>query len=475
MANLLATLRSSADAMGVYQKALDVTQSNLGNASTPGYARQRLTLLPRVFDPWDGMAGGVAAGPVVSSRDDVAESNVRRQVEGQGKSNTQAELLAGVEEALPVDAGAGIASALTGLMRSFSNWSLAPNDVNARQSVLDNAGTLAQSFQDTAQALTDASRSAEQQLGDTVDKINTLTASLRDYNAEARRGTRGDAGLDARVHSTLEDLAELVDFTAIPQEDGSVTVLAGNSVPLVIGDRQYSLHLDFATPPGAAYPDGPAPACILDDNGADVTGRFTGGRLGGALDLRNQVIPGLIGDTSQQGQLNQLASTLADRVNTILGDGWTADGATPPENLFVYNADNATASARTLAVNPSFAPEMLAATDPGPPYVSNGTALKLASLAQSQDPADRIDGAGFLQYYSSLAAAVGRRTADAQQSADLQGQFVAQARSLRSETQGVSLDEEAVTVIEFQRAYQAAAQMITVLNELTQTAVDLLK
>ncbi|MEJ7607202.1 MAG: flagellar basal body rod C-terminal domain-containing protein [Bryobacteraceae bacterium] len=51
--------------------------------------------------------------------------------------------------------------------------------------------------------------------------------------------------------------------------------------------------------------------------------------------------------------------------------------------------------------------------------------------------------------------------------------MVAQARSLRSEASGVSLDEEAVKLIEFQRAYQASARMVSILDEMTQIAVNI--
>jgi len=54
-------------------------------------------------------------------------------------------------------------------------------------------------------------------------------------------------------------------------------------------------------------------------------------------------------------------------------------------------------------------------------------------------------------------------------------QLLLQARAMRDEVSGVSLDEEAVHLIEFQRAYQASARLITVLNELTEITINLLR
>jgi hypothetical protein len=150
------------------------------------------------------------------------------------------------------------------------------------------------------------------------------------------------------------------------------------------------------------------------------------------------------------------------------------DGLPPAENLFQVDP-NDTAAARTLAVNDAFAPEMLAAAAPGPPYVSNGTALKLASLARSQDPADEIAGAGFLEFYAGIAAGTGRSLADARDASVRNADLVAQARAFRQEAQGVSFDEEALALMEYQRAYQASAQVITTLNEITDLLVNLIR
>jgi flagellar hook-associated protein 1 len=475
MSNLFATLRTASDMLEVYQKGLQVVQNNIGNANTPGYARRRMPLVAQRFEPDAGIAGGVRAGPLENARNALAERIVQRQMERLGYAGAQAELLGGIEGAFPVSGDRGVPGALNALFRSFSAWSLTPNDANARAAVVEEARGVVQAFADAAAQLAEASRMAEVRLQDTVGQINTLVSRLRDANAEVRDGSRDDAGLDARVHATLEELSGLVNFTVLQQADGTMTVLAGGMAPLLVGNRQYPLSIEFAQPADPAWPDGPAPVRVLDAGGADITARLTAGKLGGALDVRNRALPGLIGDSNQAGDLNRLAMAVAGRVNSLLAAGHTAEGVPGEEELFRFDALNHTAAARTLAVNPAFRPEMLAAVDPGPPYVSNGTALKLAGLAQPQDAADKIDGAGFMQFYAGMAAGVGRHTAEARQGAQLQTEAVAQARAMRAELSGVSLDQEAMLMVEYQRAYQAAAHMISVLNELTGIAVNLLR
>lgn len=77
MANILTSLTSAANSMGVYEKAMEVVQNDTTNATTPGYVRQTLNLVAQPFSLDGGPAGGVSAGEVMSSRDLYAEQNVQ--------------------------------------------------------------------------------------------------------------------------------------------------------------------------------------------------------------------------------------------------------------------------------------------------------------------------------------------------------------------------------------------------------------
>jgi flagellar hook-associated protein 1 FlgK len=73
-----------------------------------------------------------------------------------------------------------------------------------------------------------------------------------------------------------------------------------------------------------------------------------------------------------------------------------------------------------------------------------------------------------------MAARVGTALNDATNQLQVQQSTVAQAKDLRQKTSGVSLDEEAMVMIQFQRAYDANSKLITVLDQLTQDAIHIL-
>jgi len=78
-------------------------------------------------------------------------------------------------------------------------------------------------------------------------------------------------------------------------------------------------------------------------------------------------------------------------------------------------------------------------------------------------------------HFGNIAGAIGQENADASANQTTQQQVVAQATSLRDQISGVSLNQEAVTVMQFQQAYQATSQVLTVLSNLTSTLINLIQ
>jgi flagellar hook-associated protein 1 FlgK len=460
MGGLFGALNNSVSALQALQRALDVTQNNVSNASTPGYARQIQPLEASAFDPPKGLLGGVQAGAVQSTRSEYSEQAVRSQTSLLGNFSAQAQALSGVEPLFDVSGKSGIDGALNNLFQSFSAWSAAPSDPSARQDVLAKAQDVATAFHDAAAGLSQATQSVNQQLGASVQQINSLAATIRDYNVAIAQGGQHDAGLDAKLHSALESLAQQGDITARFEQDGTVTVLLGGQTPVVIGNQQNAISLSVT---GSAH--------VLDSNGTDITSQISGGTLGGLLSVRNTVLPSLQGDGVQQGSLNQLAQKVADRVNQILSSSLVSTSPLQSgQPLFAYSANSV---ASTLKLDPNITAAKLAAIDPGPPVVANGAALTLSNLGNSTAAADQINGQTILQFYSSMAAQVGQQVSNANDGQDLHTQLLAQAQAFRTQVSGVSLDQEAAQVLQLQQGFQAASKMVAVVETLTLSLIDI--
>jgi flagellar hook-associated protein 1 FlgK len=472
MGGLFGTLNNSLDALRAFESALAVSQNNVSNASTPGYARQVSTLDAMSFDLSGGLTGGVQAGPTLSTQNAYVNQAVRQQLMMQGNFNAQSSILGSIQALFDVSGQTGVIGAVNNLFQSFSGWSATPNSTTARD-VLTKAQALAQSFQSSAATLSQATNNVNQQIRTSVQQINSIAADIRNTNIEIQHSGSADAGLDARLHASLEALAQVANVSASFAPDGTATVLLGGQTPLVMGTQQYAMQADFSAATNPTYPNAAPDARILNADGQDVTAQVSQGSLGGLLAVRNTVLPSLQGNGSQQGALNQLAQTIADRVNQILTAAQTPGGQ-PGSPLFAYNPATGVDVAQTLTLDPHITASLLAPALQGPPFQSNGAALQLANLGNSTNPADQILGQTILQFGTGLVTQTGQQTADAQKGADLHAQLLAQTRALQTQISGVSLDTEAVRVMELQKGYQAAGKMVSVIDGLTNTLISMI-
>jgi flagellar hook-associated protein 1 FlgK len=454
MGSISTAMVSTAEAMRVIQRQVTVVQNNIVNASTPNYARLDQATLANRFNPdSESTSGGISAAPLISGRDRFLETAVWERQTAAGYSDQSLTSLRAIESAIPVTADSGIPAALDNFYSSAAQLALAPNSELARQGVLDRAQAAARAFNQAANEFGTLTARAGTELTNTVRQVNTVAAEIAAINAERKSNFRNvtDAGLDARLHTALEKLSGLVDHNSLTQEDGSVVVFVSGQAPLVVGEQAYPLTTAFDN---VEYR-------LVDGRGEDVTRTVTTGKLGALLEVRNSTLPGY------SAQLDTLARGFADQVNGILAGGLAQNGLPPTQNLFTYDAT--AGAAATLAVTGITGAE-LAAAGAGEPG-GNANANALAQL--SNRPA--IGGLTLAQYYGAMASTLGTRLDSVRGRNSSDQQLLLQARTLRQEATGVSVDQEAAKLLEYQRGFQAVGQVMGVLNELSQTLLNMLQ
>jgi flagellar hook-associated protein 1 len=460
MSNILATLSSTASSFSAYEQALEVVSNNTTNATTPGYADQTVNFQANAFSPADGGAGGVSLGATESSRDTYAEYNVQSAQAELNYSSTLATQLQEIEPLFDLNTSSssdsGIGGTLNQLFNSFSQLTTNPNDSSYRQAVIVAAGNLATAFNNTANSLATAANTAVSDAQSTVTSINSILTQIQSINAQKEQNSAAasDPGIDAQLYSDLENLSQLVNFTTTTSADGETNIYLGGQQPLLIGGHLYSL--------GTTTSSGQLQ--IVDSSGNDVTASATGGSLGALVNLANTSIPGY------ENQLNQLAQGIADTVNTQLTGGTYTDASgntQPGVALFSYNS---AAAAKTLAVT-SITPTQIAAASASNPG-GNDNAVALTNLQTTGIPV--LSNLTFAEYYGTIGANVGSDSSQAQNDQTTQQQLLSQAQTLRSNISGVSLDQEATLMTEYQQSYDAVSKLMSVLQDVVNTVLDLI-
>ena len=181
--------------------------------------------------------------------------------------------------------------------------------------------------------------------------------------------------------------------------------------------------------------------------------------------------------------LNSLKASLAgiNGVNATIAGGKLSIAAASPgvEISFSQDGSGALASlginnfytgsnARDIAVNQAVAsqPSLLAAAKNGAPG-DNQTALAIAAL--EGQPVASLKGASLKDSYQALVNGIATSTAAAKTNAEASKSITDTLQAQRDALSGVSIDEEAVNLLKQQRAFQAAAKLITSVDDMMKT------
>lgn len=444
MSGLFSSLSNAAQSLDAQRYGLDVTGQNIANLNTEGYARRRLDLAERM--PINGV-GGVQVVGVRATRDAFVDQRLRTELPAESHDNAMASALTVIETSLGTT-GKSIDGSLSALFTAFSTLSVDPQSSVARDGVVLQGERLATSFNEMAKRLQDSLQQADSDVRRSVDSINTLTATIGKLNQQI-----GDAPTGADIEPlrdqldvALQSLSKLTDISVITHPNGTTDIAIGGGRALVVGKSTFDLTVTNAPGTGLAE---------VRAGGIDITAQLEGGAIGGQLSMRDELIP------EYQGDLDQLAYDVATQLNAVHTGGYDLNGNTGP--LLYLPLATVQGAAAALEFNPAVAANssLIAASSTGAPG-DNGTAKDLAAL-RTQNVA-RGGTATFTASWSQIVAKVGTDSANAKNSLETRQDVVGAIQKLRDSVSGVSLDEEAGRLMQFQRAYEANARFFAAID-----------
>ncbi|MEK6675378.1 MAG: flagellar hook-associated protein FlgK [Planctomycetota bacterium] len=131
-------------------------------------------------------------------------------------------------------------------------------------------------------------------------------------------------------------------------------------------------------------------------------------------------------------------------------------------------------SARDIAVNPVMEsePRLLAAAGAFLPG-DGGNAGRIAALDTTSS--EFLDGISLLGFQKNMAAGVALDASHANEEVDTTDSIVASLSAQREAVSGVNLDEEAISLLKFERAFQGAARFVSVVDDLLGELVALVR
>ena len=303
------TLSIGSSALQSLQKAINITGYNIANVNTEGYSKQVVN--------FSSTSGGVEITSIERNYNFYLSREVQDRTAGKSAADASSNLASRLSTLLtdPATSASGVLDNFFSAVQDVANN---PSTTPERQVLLGEAQSLTDRFRFIDGRIEELGNEINLRKQTIVSDINGLTANIANLNLQIseetnRTGTAPPDLFDARDRA-LTDLAELVGYTILENEDGSFNVTMGGGQPLVSEFNSYNLSVFTSTTNPKAL------AIAGKTANSDISSRISGGELGGLIDFRtNSLEPA-------QAQLGLIATTLSASFNAQQALGLDLNG-----------------------------------------------------------------------------------------------------------------------------------------------------
>lgn len=448
-------LNSAMRALLAQQQAMDAVSHNVANVNTPGYSRQRVVLSPASSGQPNGIGGGVDVKSVQRMHDQFIDAQTRAESGTAGDYHARSMSLGFVEATLGQTGPGSLQDTMDQFFNSWRDLANSPEQSAVRGGVVSAGDAFALTANRLARALTDARADADSRIAIDVNEVNSIADRLASLNGQIRdaqaTGNQASDLIDERDQA-LNRLSQLVDVYTVERNSGTVDVfVGGRSLVLNTDAHRLGIALD---PMNSNFGN---PVWVADGDKLAVRS----GEIAGLLYQRDTDIPARI------ASLDALVSQIVSDVNTAHAAGYAFDGVTTGTPFFTG------ANATTIAVNPAVStnPNLLAAATALGSVGDGRNALLIANLQQALTMSGGTEN--YSVYLNGIVTSVGVATRKAQGTADSQDLRLDYLETQRKNVSGVNLDEEMVSMVQYQRGYEAAARVIRSIDDMLDTLMRL--
>ena len=458
-------LRMGLSSLRAQSRAIETVGRNMANVNNPTYSRQRVIFGD--VSPTGSASVGVDVIEVQQVRDVLLDRQLVREKSGSAalEAETAAyergeaamgETISSVSDpSLAATTGSNsLTNAMAGFFGAARQLSVDPTNSTQKQMFVQTAKTMTERFQFSNDRLAEVQADLTNQVSNDVDKANGLLTTIKELNLmiatqESKTGTKALTLRDQR-QARVEDLAQVMNFktTTLPDAPNQIQITAtsASGVDTVILSGGTTLEtLAFA---GAALR-------VVSSNTALT---LTGGSTKGHLTARDGALQTL------RNSLNLLAKQMVTSVNAAYNPSGTG------QNFFDPAGTNASSIQLASGLTGLNVRASVAGGAAGDSSVAQAIS-KLDIRSFSSTSGDAINGT-MGESYSAAISLFSYSLSQSRMNHENQTGVLNIVRGQRESTSGVSLDEEAAELMKFQRAYQASARVISVVDQMLDIVVN---
>lgn len=452
------------------QAALQTISHNVASKNVEGYSRQRVEL--ETTPPSSYGVNQFGTGTRMKAVTRTVNEYIEKQIEvEQGRLGTrqgESENLSRVENLVNDQLRKGTNQLVTEFFNAFRELSNSPDNQATRELAGQTATSVVEDFHNMNRQLHNIQEDIDGQVQNEIAAINALTQDIASMNLKIEEieftGAPANDERDRRGQA-LKELGQKINMKYTEGDNGKVVVTAGTNAVIISGG-EYATMYSQATGARGDKREGNHDIFFKYQHSEPIiiTDQLTGGRLGGALEVRDHVINRLL------DKIDNLAYTIAEKVNLAHRQGYDRYNNT---NMDFFELGDVQECSRTLKVREDIKDDVWKIAAAGMPDApgDNRVANLIGSLQHEKwmDEGNSTFNDFFNGIVSQLAVHV-RHTNDME---TYQNNIVEQLRHVRENISGVNLDEEMVKMIEYQKAFDASAKLIRTADEMLETVLNI--
>lgn len=453
-------------ALFAQQQSLNITGHNIANANTEGYSRQTGVQAATYLNydsgfgnpTWAGLMGsGVKVEDIRRMRDVFVDHDFRMENRALGEWEARRDALKKIELIFNEPSDNGIRSVFDSFWAAWQELSKTPESLETRAIVYQQGLTLADTINHIYRQFNDMLKQANFTLETKVQDINSIARQIADLNNRIMKvEVTGNNANDLRDKRDLlvDRLSKIVNIVVDEDRYGMYTI-AVQGAALVSGTSYSEMAFD------ADDPD-----CLVTWKDTGRTVGASSGELKGLLAVRDEIIPFYI------DRLKTLSDNLAAEVNGLHRTGYglrDETTGTDPTGLDFFQTVTGSAT-ELIKVNTDLEDEtkIAAASDPDLP----GDGSNALAIALLKDKVVTALSSTMDDFTKTMISTLGVDAQEAVRMVDNQNLLISQISHQRASVSGVSLDEEMANMVKFQHAYNAAARMVTAIDEMLDVIVS---
>ncbi len=284
MGGLGLTLDISKKALFASQRGLAVSGNNVSNVSTPKYSRQhakQIITRPINFSG-EQFGTGVEIEAIRRTADELLERRINAEASTAKAYEESQAYMTVLATLFNENSENSLSKSLSDFWNTWHDLSNHPTGTAERTAVRENGILLSEQLNGIYQDIMNLDHDLTLEIVESVNEVNSITRSIADLNREIARVEVSSNANDQRDHRNrlLLKLAEFVDIKSFEQETSDVTVMMTKGTQLVNRSDNNNMKIR----------DGRLIWIGSNKTEVDITDKVAGGKLGGWLEMRDEVV-----------------------------------------------------------------------------------------------------------------------------------------------------------------------------------------